>query len=124
MIPTSLTTGQRPIHRSTRRDQPTQLTHSLKAASTTKKKETQMCIKLFTQYACGHAQMELMNRHCQCALIVGPVREVEGRCGRVECGGEPREDEGRVEGRRERGLEGTRGGCGDGEGGNEGCDMR
>lgn len=28
-----------------------------------------------------------MNRHCQCALIVGPVVERRGRCGRKECGG-------------------------------------
>lgn len=33
--------------------------------------------------------MEFVNRHCRCALIVGPVREVEGRCGRGECGRDP-----------------------------------
>ena len=49
-----------------------------------------MCIKLLIQYACGNAEMEFMNRHCQCVLIVGPVREVKGRCGRV-CGGGKRE---------------------------------
>ena len=55
-----------------------------------------MCIKVLTQYACGHARVEFMNWHCRCALIVGPVREVEGRCGRRECGGELRADEGLV----------------------------
>jgi hypothetical protein len=63
----------------------------------------EMCIRCLVQYACGHAEKELMNRHCQCALIVGLVREVEVRCGRGECGGgPPREcDEGRVEVKRE-----------------------
>jgi hypothetical protein len=51
-----------------------------------------MCINILTQYACGHADIEYMNRHCQCALIVGPVREVKGKCGRV-CGGGKRERE-------------------------------
>lgn len=46
-----------------------------------------MCIRVLTQYACGHAGVEYMNRHCQCALIVGPVVEKRGRCGRRECGG-------------------------------------
>ena len=59
-----------------------------------------MCIKVLTQYACGHARVEYMNRHCQCALIVGPVVEKRGRCGRRECGGQPREGDGGVEGRR------------------------
>ena len=37
-----------------------------------------------------------MNRHCRCALIVGPVREIQGRCHgcRVVSGGE---GEGRIE---------------------------
>ena len=45
-----------------------------------------MCIKLLVQYACGHAEVEFMNLHCECALIVGPVVERRGRCRRV-CGG-------------------------------------
>ena len=46
-----------------------------------------MCINLLTQYACGHAKVEFMNRYCQCTLIVGPVVEKRERCGRIECGG-------------------------------------
>lgn len=45
-----------------------------------------MCIALFVQYACGHAEKEFMNLHCQCPLIVGPVVESRGKCRRV-CGG-------------------------------------
>jgi hypothetical protein len=46
-----------------------------------------MCIKILVQYACGHAEVEFMNRHYECKLIVGPVVERRGRCRRV-CGGE------------------------------------
>ena len=46
-----------------------------------------MCIKILVQYACGHAEVEFMNLHCECALIVGPVVERRRRCRRV-CGGE------------------------------------
>jgi hypothetical protein len=45
-----------------------------------------MCIKRLIQYACGHAEKEFYNRHCCCALIVGPVVECRKRCGRI-CGG-------------------------------------
>lgn len=45
-----------------------------------------MCIRALVQYACGHAEVDLMNRHCECALIVGPVVERSGRWRRV-CGG-------------------------------------
>lgn len=33
--------------------------------------------------------MEFMNRHCRCALIVGPVVDNMGSCGRGECGRDP-----------------------------------
>ena len=66
-----------------------------------------MCIKVLVQYACGHAEVEFMNLHCECALIVGPVVERRGRCRRV-CGGEG-EGGGGGEGRR-RGLRGRSGG--------------
>jgi hypothetical protein len=45
-----------------------------------------MCIKRLIQYACGHAEKEFYNRHCWCALIVGPIVGCRERCGRV-CGG-------------------------------------
>lgn len=77
------------------------LTYPLKAASTIEKGNKEMCVKLFTQYACGHAEMDFLNRHCYCALIVGPVRDVRERCERSECGGEPRDGEGGFEVRRE-----------------------
>jgi hypothetical protein len=49
--------------------------------------------------------MEFMNRHCQCALIVGPVREVRGKCRKV-CGGKG-EGEFVVGGQREEGGDGV-----------------
>ena len=85
-----------------------------------------MCIKILVQYACGHAEVEFMNRHCECALIVGPVVERRGKCKRV-CGGKV--EEARIEGEDENGRErvGMRsdgdGGRGGG-GGKEGSDVR
>ena len=48
-----------------------------------------MCIGILTRYACGHARMGFMNRHCRCALILWLVREAKAMCGRRkrECGG-------------------------------------
>jgi hypothetical protein len=48
---------------------------------------TKMCIRRLIQYACGHAEKEFINRHCQCALVVGPVVEKRWRCARGECCG-------------------------------------
>jgi hypothetical protein len=62
-----------------------------------------MCISLLNQYACRHADMEFMNRHCHCALIVGPVSEVKKRCPRI-CGGLQREREVGVEDAVKRGM--------------------
>ena len=41
-----------------------------------------MCIKILVQYACGHAEVEFMNLHCECALFGGRVVEWRGRCWR------------------------------------------
>jgi hypothetical protein len=46
----------------------------------------QMCIRLWVQYSCGHAEMDFMNHHCRCALIVGPALDSEAKCKRF-CGG-------------------------------------
>lgn len=42
-----------------------------------------MCIKIWTDYACGHWTPEFYNQHCHCLLIVGPIGVKKKRCG--EC---------------------------------------
>jgi hypothetical protein len=72
-------------------DQPSNSeSHQLESALRSTSKVTRtlrgMRIKRLIRYACGHAEKEFFNRHCWCALIVGPVVGCRGRCGRV-CGG-------------------------------------
>ena len=82
---TQLTIRQTPTHPRTHALTYSILHSGLRAQGSEKKKEA-MCIKVLVQYACGHAEVEFMNLHCECALIVGPVVERRGRCRRV-CGG-------------------------------------
>jgi len=39
-----------------------------------------MCISRLTQHCCGHAERAYFNRHCQCALIVGPIVDAVEPC--------------------------------------------
>lgn len=42
-----------------------------------------MCVRIWTDYACGHWTPEFYNQHCHCLLIVGPIVVKKKRCG--EC---------------------------------------